>query len=486
MSDWYLDPEDAEAARAAIAPLRAQLKIDERNAEFEAHRYRPEDAALPSLHLEDVSAIPFLDGISGVEEYQHRARVRCGTGDLFAAATAPAIGYEAYSSAQLGLGSPTMIPVEPAKGREANVAEACSTGAAFAALCEATTAAGGLVIHPYMGIEAVWALAAKLHEATGCRVAVLAPPPPVTWLANDKGHLTDAVARCAGVDAVPETHEVRGLEALITRVADLGTRYARVGVKRTRCASAMGNLVLSANACCDAQGEPAPTLRETLQGFLKRTRWDGDESLLATQWVETTLSPSSQLWIPPLGDGEPRLDGLYEQLLTGEHGMFVGSRPSTLPSWVHEEMAGISLLTAAGLQACGYVGRCSFDFVIEGDVSDEEGFAAIVTECNGRWGGTSTPMALVDRLTAGHRESRPDYIAKDVISPALVGRTVPELVALLGEHAFDAKTGRGTFALYNTGPLHTHGKIDVAALGDSPEAAAHAMNTLLPQLWSLT
>ena len=31
-----------------------------------------------TLYLDDFSAIPFLDNISGVAEYQHRARIRAG------------------------------------------------------------------------------------------------------------------------------------------------------------------------------------------------------------------------------------------------------------------------------------------------------------------------------------------------------------------------------------------------------------------------
>ena len=52
------------------------------------------NAAVPTLHLEDVSAIPFVNVIAGVELYQHRARVRSYTGDVFAAVTPVVDGYE--------------------------------------------------------------------------------------------------------------------------------------------------------------------------------------------------------------------------------------------------------------------------------------------------------------------------------------------------------------------------------------------------------
>ena len=55
--------------------------------------------------------------------------------------------------------------------------------------------AGGLVLHPYMGIEDVWELAAMLSVDSKAPVHVLAPPPPVTWIANDKALFDELAER---------------------------------------------------------------------------------------------------------------------------------------------------------------------------------------------------------------------------------------------------------------------------------------------------
>ena len=49
-------------------------------------------------------------------------------------------------------------------------------------------------------------------------------------------------------------------------------------------------------------------------------------------------------------------------------------------------------------QRLGYFGRCSFDAVVTGQNSHAGRVHWI--ECNGRWGGVSIPMSLVNRLTA--------------------------------------------------------------------------------------
>ena len=78
--------------------------------ELEAHLWTG-DRGLPTLYLDDVSAIPFLVNIAGVEAYQHRARTRAGDGDLFATVTPPTEDYEEYCRKILGLGRPGLVLV---------------------------------------------------------------------------------------------------------------------------------------------------------------------------------------------------------------------------------------------------------------------------------------------------------------------------------------------------------------------------------------
>ena len=125
----------------------------------------------------------------------------------------------------------------------------------------------------------------------------------------------------------------------------------------------------------------------------------------------------------------------------------------------------------------GYVGRCSFDFIL---VYDDDGkIAARFTECNGRWGGTSTPMHIVDRLVKG---PRPHYRAQDFIRQELVGVDFVEVQARIGPSLFNPKTQTGRFILYNVGPLKGSGKLDVIALADSPEHADEALEQTFPAL----
>ena len=188
------------------------------------------------------------------------------------------------------------------------------------------------------------------------------------------------------------------------------------------------------------------------------------------------LSPSTQVWVPPEGAGPPRLDGVYEQLLEGERRVFAGSRPSTLPAAVNRRLGHAALSVAAALQALGYVGRCSFDHLVVGDPEGEPELRFV--ECNGRWGGTSLPMHLLDRLFPG---KRPNYRAQDFVQPALTGVSFREILERVGDAAWSRRRPGGRFIFYNVGPLAEHGKLDVVALGADRAAADRALGEELPR-----
>ncbi|MBA2662052.1 MAG: hypothetical protein H0U74_07125 [Bradymonadaceae bacterium] len=468
-----LPKQENERARQAVRDLREELGIDAALQTYRPHLWSTLHKDFPVLHLEDVTGIPFLQDIAGITQYQHRARVRASQGDLFAASSEPVIGYEEYCQQHLGLGAPEFLRVEPVANPMA-IAQACARGTTLDTLAARARAAGGLVVHPYMSIDDVWTLAKTIATAAGVPVSVVGPPPPVLWLANDKSLLSEVVNRVLGQDWLVETQRATNPESITAHILAFAARHPWVGLKRTRCASAMGNIVFESATLL---ARPRSEVEALVRAFLHRTEWCDGEEVLVVEWAITDLSPSTQLWLPPLGDGPPLLEGVYEQLLTGPEKIFVGSRPSLLPAAVNAQLAHGSLELAAALQQLGYVGRCSFDFIVLGDVHGD--FSIRFTECNGRWGGTSTPMHLVDRLVKG---PRPAYIAKDFFLPqSHVGISFVEFIKALGDELYDPKTGQGRFIFYNVGPVQEIGKLDLIALGKTPQDAQEGIDVVLGQ-----
>ena len=469
--------EKARIAGRAADTLRTDLDLEARLEPFAHLCWQGREPRAPVLRLDDFSGIPFLVDITGVEEYQHRARLRSNADDLYAAATPSPPGYEPYCQARLNLAPVRLVPVEPVESK-LDIARGCRRGEAWKQLLDETVGRGGLIIDPFMGIEEVWGLAGALSRESEMPVRLMAPPPPVTWIANDKHLFSQLVESVLGPEWLVETSVGRTAEALARELLSLAQRHSEVGLKRLRCASAMGNKVFAAS---ELLGRQVEDVTGDVRLFLDRTEWRGDEDVQVVAWEQVEHSPSSQLWIPAVGRGEPRLDGVFEQLLEGKRKVFLGSRPSTLPSAVNSAAGEGSLAVALALQALGYVGRCSFDFVLVGD--PEGDFQLHFTECNGRWGGTSIPMAFMDRLLAG--APRPPYRAQDFIHSELVGADLREILERVGDEAFDVRTGTGRFVFYNTGPLEAHGKLDVIAIGETQAEAEAALEEDLPQLLGL-
>ena len=467
---------DQQQIRARVEPLAERLELARELEPYEAFRWDGRPVGTPIVHIDDFAAIPFLVDITGVEEYQHRARLRATADDLYLASTDPTPGYEAYCTSSLGL-DPVEFQRVDAPGRPMYLAAGSLKGRVWRRLLELATSAGGLTLHPFMGSEDVWTLARAIGSDASVPVTVLAPPPPVTWIANDKALFDEVVEQTLGRQWLVETKASADLSAMARQLAEMASRHRRVALKRLRCASAMGNQVFDSG---DLTAMGPERVRRAVGEFLQRTEWQGDEEVLVVAWENAEHSPSTQLWIPAAGRGEPRLDGVYEQILAGDHKVFVGSRPSQLPAAVNRQLATASLAIARALQALGYVGRCSFDFLVVGD--PEADFEVFFTECNGRWGGTSTPMALLDRVFP---EGRPPYRARDFVHTDLVGASFQELLEAVGDRAWHHQTGLGSFLFYNTGPLPRFGKLDVIALGTDQASADAALEEELPRLWGL-
>lgn len=465
---------DPEHARDVADDLAEHWQIREATRPFRPCRWGGADDDRPVLHLEDVTGIPFVDGISGVREYQHRARVRAGDGDLFAAATEPADGYERYCREILDLGSPEFIHADGDDPMA--VAKACRKPPVFDQLADHAEEAGGLAIHPYMAIDSVWELARHLTYRTDTTVCVVGPPPPALWVANDKSHFSKLVEEAVGDDWLVDTRRSADPREMARSLARLAEGCDQVGLKRTRCASAMGNAVFDSQTVRNLDEDE---LLDRVHEFLDRTRWHHEEDVLTVEWCETDLSPSTQLWVPPEDEGLPFVEGVYEQLLEGPEKVFLGSRPSTLPDEVDAALATASRQVCTALQRMGYVGRCSFDFIINGDPTGD--FQARFIECNGRWGGTSTPMRLVDRVVPG--DERPPYVATDYYLPeSHLGMTFEQLRSRLEDYLYDPATDEGRFLLYNVGPLDSIGKFDIISFGDSQRDARHGLDEVLPEV----
>ena len=455
-------PADREhAAQLAEALLSQQPRL---STPGELARYRAsslEDA--PALHIDDFSDITLPEAYGSIEFLEDRARLRAGDGDLLVTRIEPALGYEEYCRSHLGLGSVRWLRANAPDPRR-SLAAACWIDPK---LRTALRRADFRYIHPHMGSFAVWALADLLSRTSGRFIEVIAPPPRLTRATNDKLWVADVVSRLLGSETIPKTHAASNVSTMAAVVRDLSADSKRLVIKLTDSVGGGGNLVIDS---ARFRNLPLGQIRLRLKSLLRRLDWRGEASLLVGCWETDVLSaPSAQIWIPPLEVGEPCTEGIFEQVIEGREGFFVGSRPARFASDLTQAIVDACWLTARVFQRLGYVGRCSFDLILVG--SSLSSCKLEFVECNARWGGTSLPMTLMGRLFGRRREQLYACLECPLdtghtkgLPPSKSWRSFTDLLSCLGDHLYDRRTGQGDLVLYNPGAL-TQAEISVVGLG---------------------
>ena len=427
----------------------------------------------PGLVIEDHSQIALFEpGKEGV--YEYRALLLAGQGDLVAIGINRNLRFESYCRRTLGLGEVKIVTPRP--GPE-SLAFRCAEDTDFIAEVAAmTSSSGGLNLVPYMGTGGVWKLAARIAEATGQPVRVAAPPPRLVRKVNDKLWFADRVTELLGGAALPPALPCHGLAALTGRVASFARDNAHVAIKVPSSASSMGNVVLDSQLLSSLS---LTKLRNRLESLLRRTRWRGEFPLMVTAWEDPILaSPSVQLWIPKRRAGKVVVEGIFDQSVGGLKRVFIGAMPSALsPIWqarLVREAAQIATL----FQALGYFGRCSFDAILVGE--SEENACLHWLECNGRWGGTSMPMTLANRLT-GDWKRRPFVIIdrNDIQGP---GQEVGAFLESISEELYLPDRRDLGAVLLSPGQIERGSGYELMVLGTTLEEARRQAENLARRL----
>lgn len=393
--------------------------------------------AAPALFYEDHREIALFSPKIGTA-FEYRSLLLAGDGDMVVLSGFSDTAFESYCRDRLALGAPQFLRLGEDTGRrDLPLAERClASPALMERLCDICRQNGQFNILPYLGKGTAWKLAGALAARTGSPVHVAAPPPRLTLRANDKVWFTEQVRAALSREALPPSYSVFGPAALAGRIAALARRFPQVVVKVPDSAGSQGNVRIHS---ADIEGWPLATLREWILDSLRARGWSDIYPLLVGVWEGAVLhSPSVNLWVPAPGDGLPVIEGIFMQTLRGPEGTFVGAEPSDLPEAVETRLADEALALGYLFQRLGYFGRCGFDAVLVGGSIDSAEIHWI--ECNGRWGGVSTPMTLANRLAGDWRSKGLVIVQQSRLQ--MPPRSFDETLQLLGERLL-ARPGKG-------------------------------------------
>ena len=350
----------------------------------------------PILWVEDHRGIELISD-SVARSYEYRSLALARTGDTLLISRPHDHVFEHYVYTILGLGSPRVIRMHPAKNRQPSLYSTCmEDNLALNQLTDKARQAGCLTIAPFRSSGYTWQLARTIADRAKVPVSVASANPPLTRAANNKLWFSDVVHALLGPQSAPPTSRVFSIAAASERLSQMARQYPRLVLKTPSSAGATGNIVLEGSILKD---QSLIEIRNRLVRALSELGSAGYKQwpmLLGVWEDDVSASPSLQCWIPEAENGEPIVEGIYEQHIVGRHGMFVGAQEADLPGEIADRIEREGFQLALILQKLGYFGRASFDsLVIESNCSTPD---LHWIECNARWGGVSIPMAVLRRL----------------------------------------------------------------------------------------
>ena len=190
-----------------------------------------------------------------------------------------------------------------------------------------------------------------------------------------------------------------GAQQSLSDITTLARKWERLVIKVPDSAGSQGNFIVNSH---DVLHVSLKDLYNNLQKMLpNHGRGPGFPVLIEVWDVNVLTSPSAQVWIPLPDQGPPEIEGLFEQILTGEEAAFSGAVLADLPDQLDQVLCHGAMQLATLFQQLGFYGRCSFDALVSGSNDDQAAIHWI--ECNARWGGASIPMSLVNRLALSGR-----------------------------------------------------------------------------------
>ena len=202
-----------------------------------------------------------------------------------------------------------------------------------------------------MGTLPAWELAALISSESGRPIHVIAPPPRLASWVNNKVRFSELVRRLFGDRFVPNTRSAGNFATLSKHVnnSPVNRRQSVSSWRIPRVAVELWYWI-PGSTHHGIWGD----IYEELMDALRVVHWDGRKELLIDSWETNILGcPSSQLWIPPIDDGKPVVEGIFAQAIEGQVGVFVGSAPAKLPDHLMQEISNRSWLLARIFSAAG-------------------------------------------------------------------------------------------------------------------------------------
>ena len=459
----------APKERSRIADLAASIKREDRHISSTIHfgdRVRAGLGSGPAVLIGDKSEIRLL-APAGQDSLEYRIAMLQQQDDLLVLASERNIAFEKYMTDLLGISRVNIleIPHSPNRLPSANAVRCVEDTELFKGLVRHVIEHSGTSLIPYISTGTIWTLAKRLSETTKLPINVAAAPPNLAQKVNDKLWFADVVRSLFGEKSTPPTYAAYSAAALTGYVQRLAKKWDKLVVKVPDSAGSAGNFPIQSNA---VRGLHATELKDHITALISPMVTERDYPLMVEVWdCNVTASPSVQFWIPLSGDELPVIEGVFEQVLLGDQGAFVGAAPSELNEKQDELLCREAMQLALLFQELGYFGRCSFDAVIARDENGNDKLHWI--ECNGRWGGVSLPMTFMNRMF--EIDEMPSYVIVQLNGLEFTGMPFSDALIKAGNDLYDPANSNEGIIFTTPGGIEQGSAIHMISIGKTMDRA---------------
>ncbi len=475
---------DCQQGRFAITPCRKiPLSIRQlSNIEKHTHRIRKQyrhisstkyfgdhvksgDGGKTAILLSDRSEIRLLSN-TGTDPLAYRMALLASSGDGIILTQEKNTSFEQYLGNILGLKDFNSICLQQSDGPTEPTAIRCySDPGIFKEIMDIVQRENGVTLIPFISTGSVWKLAREIGKSTETTAHIAGSPPGLTAKVNDKLWFAEIISGLFGEQSLPPVRTAYTPAGLTLHVHQLAKKWDKLVIKVPDSAGSVGNFPLQSDA---VRSLGARTLRDYLVEVLSARKAQDEYPLMVQVWDSDIIaSPSAQMWIPSSQDGPPELEGIYDQIIVGERGTFIGATLIQLEKEMEEAFCNQAMQMATLFQSLGYYGRCSFDSVIVRD--ENQGELLHWIECNGRWGGVSLPMTLLNRVYAGLE--KPSFIVTQLSGLDYTAFDFEDALELIGEHLYKLDGQDEGVILTSPNGIEDGNALQLIAVGSSLEKA---------------
>lgn len=301
------------------------------------------------------------------------------------------------------------------------------------------------------------------------------PAPAALWLkdyAQTKAGFRSLVSQWLGAAVLPSGGTVGNVAAAAAIAHSLCQRQQACIIKPNLGCLGIGHVVLHPQEV----SSPAAIL-----DTLHHNPFFLDDLLVVEEWIPSRqhISPAVELFVPPLGTGEPQLTHLCNQLLQdGTH--YIGelvSREWLLTDW-GKALAEYGLEIARRMQGLGYCGRFDLDAIV-----GDSGRVALLEMNTRRTGGTH--VHEVATFLRGNRYLEDVVLLSQTSASSGYISEANELLAVLADLLYPAPASTPAqpsgVVLTHTGalPMHRFGYLILAPTTAAALELQHTVQTRL-------